>query len=79
MVQYISWIFKPNFCNRYNGESPMRGGKREGSGRPKGINIPYKNMSICIREEDAIELKKRASEQGLTVSRFLIDKALGRI
>jgi hypothetical protein len=57
-----------------------RGGKREGSGRPKGttrgINHPYKNVTLAFEESDLEEMRKRAKESGKSFSRFLRDKAL---
>lgn len=59
------------------------GGKRKGAGRPKGstsgIKHPYTKISVCFLEEDAIAIKHEAKKQGLTVSKFLADKALDRI
>ncbi len=46
-----------------------RGGTRPNAGRPKGINVHYKNVSICVEESELAELKKRAEESGLTFSR----------
>ena len=59
------------------------GGKRKGAGRPKGTTRgtqrPYKHMSVCFLEEDAAAIKEAAAKAGLTVSKFLADKALDRI
>ena len=56
-----------------------RGGTRPNAGRPKGINVHYKNVSICVEESELAELKKRAEESGLTFSRYLVEKGLDRI
>ena len=49
-----------------------RGGTRPNAGRPKGINVHYKNVSICVEESELAELKRRATEAGLTFSRYLV-------
>lgn len=53
------------------------GGKRKGQGRPKGTKGPYKevtlNCKVMIRftEEEKNLLEERASEAGLSVSKYI--------
>ena len=48
-----------------------RGGARSGSGRPKGINKPYKAFSIKLPVEYIDKIKQAAESHGLSVSRFI--------
>lgn len=56
------------------------GGKREGSGRPKGSTGSYKEIkkdciiSIRITREEKELLEKKAAENGLTLARYIYKK-----
>lgn len=59
-----------------------RGGKREGAGRPvgtvKGRTVEYKTISISALPEEVERIKELAKKSEKTVSRFLVELALGK-
>ncbi len=56
----------------------MKGGKRQGAGRPIGTTkeTVTKKMTITIYPEEQDKIRELAENAGKTVSRYLIDKAL---
>lgn len=48
-----------------------RGGKREGAGRPKGINKPYSQVSLTLPSEYADRLRELAKRKELSISKLL--------
>ena len=52
-------------------EEKKWGGKREGAGRPKGINKPYKTFTCALPIEAIDRLKSAAKTAGLTVPKLL--------
>lgn len=58
-----------------------RGGKRAGAGRPVGTktgrNVEYKTISISALPEEVETIKAHAAKAGKTVSRYLVELALG--
>ena len=59
-----------------------QGGKRKGAGRPKGTTKEnkkiYKTFSVSCLESEEAEIKRLAESSGKTVSRYLVDLALGK-
>lgn len=58
-----------------------RGGVRAGAGRPKGIKIPYKTISMRLPEEYVDKLHIAAEKSGLSINGFMkkaIDSELER-
>ena len=53
------------------GEKKVRGGSRPGSGRPKGINKPYKSFAVTLPVEYIEKIKETADRHGLSVSKFI--------
>ena len=47
------------------------GGKREGAGRPKGINYPYKAFSVKVPLVYHDRIRKAAEKCGLSVSKYI--------
>lgn len=52
-------------------EKSSHGGKREGAGRPKGINKPYKTVSISLPDGYALKLKQLAFKKDMSISKLL--------
>ncbi len=63
-----------------------KGGARPGAGRPKGSfksGVPgrktlFRSFTVSSYPEEYEEIKSKAAEAGKSVSRFLIDLALGK-
>ena len=56
------------------------GGKRPGSGRPKGIKRPYKSVTLSLPVEYVEKLHRAAEKSGLSINGFVkraIDSELG--
>lgn len=47
------------------------GGARPGSGRPRGIKKPYKNITIALPEQAVPRLKAIAKYRNLSVSKLI--------
>lgn len=45
----------------------------EGGGRPKGIKVHYKTLSISLKEEEAEKLRGLADASGKSLSRFIYE------
>lgn len=59
-----------------NKEENLHGGRRNGAGRKKtGRN---KILSICGTEEELKNIKLNAALKGKSISRFVIEKVLGK-
>lgn len=55
-----------------------RGGARPGTGRPKGINRPYKAFSVKFPVEYIDKIREKADENGMSISKF-IQKAVAEL
>ena len=47
------------------------GGKRPGSGRPKGIRRPYKSVTLSLPVEYVEKLHRAAEKSGLSINGFI--------
>ena len=47
------------------------GGKRPGSGRPKGIRKPYKSVTLSLPVEYVERLHRAAKKSGLSINGFV--------
>lgn len=57
----------------------MKGGKREGAGRPKGSLSPHPKDNVVwvrVTDEEKAQIEAQAKLAGKSVSRYLVDCAL---